>query len=1470
MSFNKGNTSHDSQESDYKIYKNHLLLLANADIIIPLYQNKQQTCAHKREDTKPNQYTEPDNVSKDTDALNLLNLNDINSPNLNDINSLNLNDFSGLPINCNLEGNYCDKYSDPYTNFFNCLVENDSFLTTDSINKIINNNELKYIYYSNRLNFLTLMKFFCFKIIRLTSMLSSMKSIEEINFQFSCQTLIKCIRFLTKVIPVFFEICYSEKDIEMNEDLIFWDANTSETFQDFENLTQNATVGVADSILSLDKNGSKNGDILSSLHVEINFKAKSQSSEFSTQPNWFQDGFSKKNTMSLGISLLTSLMKILFMEGLTLPLSAENSRGNISFQLWNDGILSHNTFKHMQTIKPNPCLDSYRLTILNLVEVLCSNSLYSSRKIDNKFLGAWCCSMPEYLSVYLVNSLVNNFIEENHIIANSKLDQNNILFSYPSDYKILKLKKTTLLKTPVSRASSILSDFENSPLSKNTFNQKKIIQPQLASVIEESISIQESCKLRENYFKSSRNLLLLYFSFNKDSLCENTKLQIFNSGNDLSELSNVCKRSFATLNTLSDFKKILTSIVKVLRLPMDKIIEEENKIFVLTSKNGNGIFDYFTRGKNIIEHNISGSSNSEGSSDESKTDSEGNKDGNDQQNLPENLVSLLLILEGMLSCNEFFKIHVLEIYSNKLFVILMFYLKKSYLNKVFSSKVLPILTSLMLKISSNALFSLRSMKYIGLDYFTEKLPKTMKIIDYDLNLKSETHRDFFIYHISNMIIHDIDMNLHPKVYLYDLLNNLLLATPKHLMTISTHNINSLLQNERNMHDNASGEFKTGPSYGTCRKIIQILYAMVKNKEYLTTSSIDRQDNYQFLLQKAVNFSSIRTKSLQSSDYSTLSSKSFSNSGTEAMNSTCDDFNQNIDNILMQNNTSVDKIDVNAVSKTPYCFSLANKWNSLSLLLRSISIVTLNCYSDYKYLNFLLVKYKKIFNDLNYFVNSINIDVANELDSFQLKFLPEGVTKKSIYSTSSLKLPFDISFHNYQTIVDELLVTDDDSLNYYEENKFNSLKKLSIDLLSDTYAEDKFYYKANPNICFVDTKNSSILDQETGRRIVNSTLRSQSNDTDPNVVGGKPKLQVKTNHIHPFSVNKNKSVLEKSCDNYLQNLYNNSVYRRINCKKPLGLGIKKIKNMVLKNSDNFRQPLSTYNVPNRGFWFIGQKYFSFLTTSVTLLSSHLEEEISTGLKDKLNISINKILEVEDLVINGKIKEVAPVELLFNESYSQFIVFDDLYNSTSYQYFQTLVWRDIFDKNSLEYKFYAEEISGNAELLQNLNTDHNSHLANDDMNFHQTPSSPMLERWVSNNSLSRFDSDHSVLSLSNDVNGILDKPIEPINIISQNTSVSINSIFIKKSICDQQANTYTLLNDISQSFLWCYTNVKMFPVENQERDEYSIMDMTSNFLNKFKFNNTSVNVKTPEEFAADEIKRAYTPRSSISSMPIKNSK
>lgn len=175
--------------------------------------------------------------------------------------------------------------------------------------------------------------------------------------------------------------------------------------------------------------------------------------------------------------------------------------------------------------------------------------------------------MPEYLSVYFINSLLNNFVDENNIIAKSNLTVNNDVhntnFKYPLEYNIKKYEalnshhSINASKKSIFKQNYLMSnDLESFLSSKDTFNvQNSSFLPNLNNYSEKPLTVEESSKLRENFYKASRNILLLYFTFDPSSVTENTKLQIANATSDVNDFSNVCLRLFSGINTLSDFKE---------------------------------------------------------------------------------------------------------------------------------------------------------------------------------------------------------------------------------------------------------------------------------------------------------------------------------------------------------------------------------------------------------------------------------------------------------------------------------------------------------------------------------------------------------------------------------------------------------------------------------------------------------------------------------------------------------------------------------------------------------------------------------------------------------------------------------------------------------------------------------------------------------------------------------------------------
>lgn len=233
---------------------------------------------------------------------------------------------------------------------------------------------------------------------------------------------------------------------------------------------------------------------------------------------------------------------------------------------------------------------------------------------------------------------------------------------------------------------------------------------------------------------------------------------------------------------------------------------------------------------------------------------------------------------------------------------------------------------------------------------------------------------------------------------------------------------------------------------------------------------------------------------------------------------------------------------------------------------------------------------------------------------------------------------------------------------------------------------------------------------------------------------------------------------------------------------------------------------------------------------------------------------------------KVVSMMPLEITYYSN-NLYIYPKFEYDPTAYQYLQTLVWSEIFNNCSVEYKYFSDEISGNADLLYNLNANHTSVISIEESN--STPSSPMLERWNSNNSLSRMESNASGSSRVQTHDTSFQGKDTHIGAINRHSSCNGSyleklkySTFMIESVDSKSTDlNFVVSSGCCQSLKWSSTNVKMFPVKKTETNEFSLMDYTSNFLSKFKLRNSVVS-KTPEEVAAEEMKE-FTPRSSISS-------
>lgn len=414
---------------------------------------------------------------------------------------------------------------DPFSEFYNYLAHEPT--TAAEIYGLITSQELRTIYESNETNFSNLVRFTSFKICSLTNDLQS-KQTSISNFNRLKNELLNCVRILTKIIPIFFE-----RDSDCSHELtIFWNRNSKEVFNYTENASADPTAIVATKGTALSPVSSLTDEVDDLVSVRVSTDYQNKISPDSLRVA-IKNGVNTEDLVPLGVLLLQSCLKLLFMEGFTLPLSSHDlsALGCVSNFLWENGI---NTSE--ASYKPAiPSLDCNRLEILRLVLTLCSKQLYSQGL--NRFLSVMCTSMPEYGTICLLSSLLN-------LVCRScrDHDENNGL-NYPA----------------------------------NSYSN--------------SVKYSNMVALRKSLVISSIQLLNLMLCFQIPSSIKHELYEFLYSLNLYHtevEITNMATSYFSTLNKEFDMKLILISLAKLFKRPMDLAIENESNPFNLLNNNSGG------------------------------------------------------------------------------------------------------------------------------------------------------------------------------------------------------------------------------------------------------------------------------------------------------------------------------------------------------------------------------------------------------------------------------------------------------------------------------------------------------------------------------------------------------------------------------------------------------------------------------------------------------------------------------------------------------------------------------------------------------------------------------------------------------------------------------------------------------------------------------------------------------------------
>ncbi|SCV99402.1 LAFE_0A02388g1_1 [Lachancea fermentati] len=416
---------------------------------------------------------------------------------------------------------------DPFSDYFNTLVR--SGFDASDVYAVVSTQEVRFIHESHEDNFNNLVRFAALKICALTSALQNCSDVAD--FRNRKEEIMGCIRILTKVMPVFLERDTEEEE----EDALFWNRNVNEVFNydaatsiepvlqaPFEALPSPEALPLPEALPA------SIIDELSNVKVSIDAPAKRSSDPLNVA---IEEHLGADDLTPLGMTLLKACLKLLFMEGLTVPVSAPspNRLGKVSFLLWENGVNTTNSTYQ----QPNPKLDCNRLEILRLMLTLSSRELYGQEV--SKFLVVLCTLMPGFHSICLVSSLVNLVCRS----CRDKDDDNGL--TYPP----------------------------------NSYNN--------------SIPKSQICSLRKSLVNTSTHLLNLMLLF---KISPSTQPLLYDFLYKLNvcpvsyQINNIVTSYLSTLNREFDMKLMLISLATLFKRPMDRAIDHESNPFNLLNNNG--------------------------------------------------------------------------------------------------------------------------------------------------------------------------------------------------------------------------------------------------------------------------------------------------------------------------------------------------------------------------------------------------------------------------------------------------------------------------------------------------------------------------------------------------------------------------------------------------------------------------------------------------------------------------------------------------------------------------------------------------------------------------------------------------------------------------------------------------------------------------------------------------------------------
>ncbi|KAL3238214.1 Ecm30p [Nakaseomyces bracarensis] len=1060
----------------------------------------------------------------------------------------------------------------------------------------------------------------------------------------------------------------------------------------------------------------------------------------------------------LGAKLIDACLKLLFIENFTVTTSHSTSQktGDVTLILWENGINTYETAYYTEY----PHLDANRLQIINLLLSLVSSDLYHSVDLRNITTVDSLASENKFLEYIRYEAKEHNIICMTASII-------NLYCRHASYYKQETTNPYKLILQDHQREQVTSAERQRNETASNTNN----------------ISNQMLPELRSKLVLSSIQFLNIIM----------TK-EISKSGKNDDNQINAVMGYLSTLQREFDLKLVLTSIIRVFKLPIDAAIDEESSLFTFSTAS--------PRKKNISSHsrnssvsemkrtnsNSSNLSRMDGHNGSSAINShvENNVASSSLPPIPPLLCQSLVLLVNLMKTNKLMKNQFADKFASKFIVFAIYYLKYYNNNQDYAMTLIPLLNTIALYLTSKPLVLLKMLDTFNPNYYTNKLPNTFKLSSGNIN--NITYRDFSVIQLTNIANSDIKNNIQPNPILFELLFNLIPVDPLCLNSKDENNNEDLMLLSRKKSSTTTSSLNKNTeklSYNASLALLQLI-SKIGSKSYLTSYS-----NPRF---------------------------------TSSISST-----------------------------PPYLLSPGFKLDLLALLLRSICIYVVFNFEEALNLIFALARHKNVILQLSENLSAISRAVKPGAINYQGQ--NRGLNIKDYYRLEELSYS-SINFGRHRF--------GDDPMRRSSSpfgNKTNGYTNSNPDLDSDEQNNSPYLVLNKPVVREHSVDDLTSLSSFRKTSVTNQDYENKDNGE-------------KTYQMLEYVDVTNDPIIALS---------NEEMYFELRPKWPLGITIKS------KVKETSKNELSKS--------WAGFDSMLLLTKLVKLLLFEFPE-ISTIKNTDYYSLLGKIFNSKDK-IDTMINDNIPLYLKSANNYARKkLCVDDETNFVNY-WFYVICWADIFDTHSNPYTKVINDANKTEELLENTG------------NSIAEPSSPTLERWNSNNSnLSRTNSNNSSFmsylfqqnqqqsTTPSDSQGIsrnndnhqrhssntkksnnennsafslfkfswtgFNKNNNDYDIIKEEDDKEDLRSLARKNGTSNKESTMQINHvsalDVSllKSSIWAGTDIKIFKIEAEEKEEFSLLDMTSTFFKKLKFNNSSTIQNTWDA-------SAYTGSAPLSTVP-----